>query len=77
MSYTSIWLTILALFFLPTNEPALSSELKKTKINLLPDNGKESQITVGEAFDSKIVNSSLVATHLARAQNFLISMRLS
>ena len=61
-------------FFLPTNEPALSSELKKTKINLLPDNGKESQITVGEAFDSKIVNSSLVATHLARAQNFLISI---
>ena len=61
-------------FFLPTNEPTLLSELKKIKINLLPDNGKESQITIGEAFDSKIVNSSLVATHLARAQNFLISI---
>ena len=61
-------------FFLPTDEPTLSSELKKIKINLLPDNGKESQITVGKAFDSKIVNSSLVATHLARAQNFLISI---
>ena len=61
-------------FFLPSDEPALPSELKSTKINLLPADGKENQTTVGEAFNSKIINSSLVATHLARAQHFLISI---
>ena len=61
-------------FFLPSDEPDLPSELKSTKITLLPADGKESQTTVGLALESKIVNSSLVATHLARAQNFLISI---
>tara|TARA_B100000945_G_scaffold143418_2_gene114722 strand:- start:399 stop:2057 length:1659 start_codon:yes stop_codon:yes gene_type:complete len=61
-------------FFLPSDEPALPSELKNTKINLLPADGKENQTTVGEAVNSKIINSPLVATHLARAQNFLISI---
>ncbi|OIR22812.1 MAG: glycine--tRNA ligase [Marine Group III euryarchaeote CG-Epi3] len=61
-------------FFLPSDEPELPSELENTKITLLPAHGKENQTTVGEAFDSKIINSSLVATHLARAQNFLISI---
>ena len=61
-------------FFLPSNEPALASELRNTQISLLPANGKESQTTIGQAFDAEIVASSLVATHLARAQNFLISI---
>ena len=61
-------------FFLPSDEPPLPSELKNTKISLLPANGKESQTTIGQAFDAEIVASSLVATHLARAQNFLISI---
>ena len=61
-------------FFLPSDEPILPSELKDTKITLLPADEKESQTTVGKALESKIINSSLVATHLARAQNFLISI---
>ena len=61
-------------FFLPSDEPILPSELKDTKITLLPADEKESQTTVGKALESNIVNSSLVATHLARAQNFLISI---
>ena len=61
-------------FFLPTEEPNLPSELKNTKITLLPSDGKESQTTIGKALESKIVNSSLISTHLARAQNFLISI---
>ena len=61
-------------FFLPSNEPSLSTELRNTKITLLSADGKESQTTVGQAFDSEVVTSSLVATHLARAQNFLISI---
>ena len=61
-------------FFLPSDEPILPSELKYTKITLLPADEKESQTTVGKALESNIVNSSLVATHLARAQNFLISI---
>ena len=61
-------------FFLPSDEPSLPSELKNTKITLLPADGKESQTTVGQAFDAEVVTSSLVATHLARAQNFLISI---
>ena len=61
-------------FFLPSNEPSLPMELRNTKITLLSADGKESQTTVGQAFDSEVVTSSLVATHLARAQNFLISI---
>ena len=61
-------------FFLPSNEPSLPTELRNTKITLLSADGKESQTTVGQAFDSEVVTSSLVATHLARAQNFLISI---
>ena len=61
-------------FFLPSGEPSLPSELKNAKITLLPADGKESQTTVGQAFDAEVVTSSLVATHLARAQNFLISI---
>ena len=61
-------------FFLPSDEPPLPSELKNTQISLLPANGKESQTTIGQAFGAEIVASSLVATHLARAQNFLISI---
>ena len=61
-------------FFLPSNEPSLPKELRNTKITLLSADGKESQTTVGQAFDSEVVTSSLVATHLARAQNFLISI---
>ena len=61
-------------FFLPSNEPSLPSELRNTKIALLSADGKESQTTVGQAFDADIVTSSLVATHLARAQSFLISI---
>ena len=61
-------------FFLPSNEPSLPPELRNTKITLLTADGKESQTTVGQAFDAEVVTSSLVATHLARAQNFLISI---
>ena len=54
-------------FFLPGDEPILPSELKTLKLLFyLPI--KESQTTVGKALESNIVNSSLVATHLARAQ---------
>ena len=61
-------------FFLPSSEPSIPTELRDTKITLLSADGKESQTTVGQAFDSEVVTSSLVATHLARAQNFLISI---
>jgi glycyl-tRNA synthetase len=61
-------------FFLPTNEPKLSAELRNITINLLADNGKENTLSVGEAFDSGIISSSLVACHLARAQHFLITI---
>ena len=61
-------------FFQPSNEPSLPTELRNTKITLLSADGKESQTTVGQAFDAEVVTSSLVATHLARAQNFLISI---
>jgi len=61
-------------FFLPTNEPKLSAELRNITINLLAANGKENALTVGEAFDSGIISSSLVACHLARAQHFLITI---
>ena len=61
-------------FFLPTNEPSLTMELRNTKITLLSADGKESQTTVGQAFDEEVVTSSLVANHLARAQNFLITI---
>ena len=61
-------------FFLPTNEPKLSAELGNITINLLAANGKENALTVGEAFDSGIISSSLVACHLARAQHFLITI---
>ena len=50
-------------FFLPGDEPILPSELKDTKITLLPADKKESQTTVVKALESNIVNSSLVATH--------------
>ena len=61
-------------FFLPSSEPSIPTELRDTKITLLSADGKESQTTVGQPFDSEVVTSSLVATHLARAQNFLISI---
>ena len=61
-------------FFLPNDEPTLSQALEKIKIKLLPSNGKEMSTTIGKAFNSKIIGSSLVATHLARAQDFLIEI---
>jgi len=61
-------------FFLPTNEPKLSAELRNITINILAANGKENTLMVGEAFDSGIISSSLVACHLARAQHFLITI---
>jgi glycyl-tRNA synthetase len=61
-------------FFLPTDEPKLSNELRKITINLLAANGNEITSTVGEAFDSGTISSSLIACHLARAQHFLITI---
>ena len=61
-------------FFLPSDEPRLTSDLRKISIVLLPAEGEEINTTIGEAFDSKIIDSSLVATHLARAQHFLITI---
>ena len=61
-------------FFLPSNEPKLSDELRKITISLLAANGNEINSTVGEAFDSGIIGSSLVACHLARAQHFLVTI---
>ena len=61
-------------FFLPNDEPKLTSDLREIPIILLPAEGKEINTTIGKAFDSKDISSSLVATHLARAQNFLITI---
>jgi len=61
-------------FFLPSNEPQLSNDLKNITITLLASDGKETKSTIGEAFDAGIINSSLVACHLARAQHFLTTI---
>ena len=61
-------------FFLPTDEPKLSNELRKISISLLSASGNETTSTVGEAFDAGTINSSLVACHLARAQHFLTTI---
>jgi len=61
-------------FFLPNDEPKLTSDLREIPIVLLPAEGQEINTTIGKAFDSKVISSSLVATHLARAQNFLITI---
>ena len=61
-------------FFLPSNEPQLSNDLKNITITLLTSDGKETKSTIGEAFDAGIINSSLVACHLARAQHFLTTI---
>ena len=61
-------------FFLPNDEPKLTSDLREIPIILLPAEGKEINTTIGKAFDSKDISSSLVATHLARAQHFLITI---
>ena len=58
-------------FFLPNEEPLLSEDLRDVEINLLDANEKETSSTVGEAFESGILNSSLIACHLAIAQKFL------
>ena len=61
-------------FFLPGNEPGLSTSLKNTEITLAPAKGKKVKTTLGEAFNSGIVDSPLVAVHLARAQTFLTAI---
>ena len=61
-------------FFLPNDEPKLTSDLREIPIVLLPAESQEINTTIGKAFDSKVISSSLVATHLARAQNFLITI---
>ena len=61
-------------FFLPNNEPSLSNDLREVSIVLLDSSGKETSTTVGKAFDAQIINSSLVACHLARAQHFLTTI---
>ena len=61
-------------FFLPNDEPGLPNTLESIEINLVPAKGKKNSTTVGNALSSEIVGSSLVATHLARAQNFLTSI---
>jgi len=61
-------------FFLPNDEPTLTSDLREIPIVLLPAESQEINTTIGKAFDSKVISSSLVATHLARAQNFLITI---
>lgn len=61
-------------FFLPNDEPKLTSDLREIPIVVLPAEGQEINTTIGKAFDSKVISSSLVATHLARAQNFLITI---
>ena len=61
-------------FFLPNDEPKLASDLREIPIVLLPAESQEINTTIGKAFDSKVISSSLVATHLARAQNFLITI---
>ena len=61
-------------FFLLNDEPKLTSDLREIPIVLLPAESQEINTTIGKAFDSKVISSSLVATHLARAQNFLITI---
>ena len=61
-------------FFLPNDEPELPNPLESIEINLVPAKGKKKSTTVGNALSSGIVDSSLVATHLARTQNFLTSL---
>ena len=61
-------------FFLPNDEPKLTSDLREIPIVLLPAESQEINTTIGKAFDSKVISSSLGATHLARAQNFLITI---
>ena len=61
-------------FFLPGDEPGLSDSLKKVKISLVPAKGKKSTTTIGKAFSSGTLGSSLVAVHLARAQSFLTAI---
>ena len=61
-------------FFLPNDEPELSGSLENITITLLPADGKENETTVGEAFNSGAIGSSLVASHLARAQTFLTAI---
>ena len=64
-------------FFLPNDEPELPTSLESIKINLVPAKGKLNSTTVGNALSSGIIESSLVATHLARAQIFLTNIGIA
>ena len=61
-------------FFLPDNEPQLSDDLRNITLTLLDSKGKENISSVEDAFDTGIMNSPLVACHLARAQRFLTAI---
>ena len=64
-------------FFLPSDEPSLPSELKNKQISLLPANGKESQTTIGQAFDAGFYIQSFLLMGAASIIALLVSSQIS
>jgi len=64
-------------FFLPGHEPPFPAELAGVSVQLLPaEDVGEGYTTVGEAHARGIIASPLMATHIARAQRFLLAAGL-
>ena len=61
-------------FFLSENEPSIPSHLGGVSLVLVPNEGESLETNIENAVKNDIVGSSLVGTHLAAAQAFLLSV---
>ena len=61
-------------FFLSENEPLVPSHLENVSLVLVPNEGESLEIDIEKAVKTGVVSSSLVGTHLAAAQAFLLSV---